>query len=438
MTPAGQAPNAWRVLVLLFLANLLNFFDRTLPAVVAEPLRKEWSLSDLQLGLVSTAFVLVYAIAGLPLGRWADRGSRRTILALGLTVWSVFTGAAAMVSGYVGYFLVRMGVGVGEACYAPTANSLIGDLFPSSRRARALSLFMLGLPLGVMLAFFTVGPMVQAFDSWRAPFVVAAIPGLLLAVAILRIREPARGAADAVPSDAAPVARPIRTLLSIPTFRWIVGSGLTFNFATYAINGFIVPLLQRHYGLPIGQAAIYAGLITGATGLVGLATGGWIADRLHQRSEHARLRFCASALAGATLATAAALTLGGASVALFTALFAAGVLAYYSYYACVYPALHDVVAPRLRGSAFAVYFAAMYLLGGAFGPAAVGALSDRLARAAMHAAGTEVMDECFKAAGLYGAMYLVPVMLGATAVFVYLASRRFAADARAMRAGVIV
>ena len=107
------------------------------------------------------------------------------------------------------------------------------------------------------------------------------------------------GALDALDraiDAAAPVARPIRTLLSIPTFRWIVGSGLTFNFATYAINGFIVPLLQRHYGLPIGRAAIYAGLITGATGLVGLATGGWIADRLHQRSEHARLRFCAPQL----------------------------------------------------------------------------------------------------------------------------------------------
>jgi MFS family permease len=423
------------VLFLLFLANLLNFYDRTLPAVVAEPMRKEWGLSDFQLGLVTTAFVVVYAIAGLPLGRWADRGSRRTILALGLTVWSVFTGAAALVSGYVGYFLVRMGVGIGEASYAPTANSLIGDLFPPSKRARAISLFMLGLPLGVMLAFFTVGPMVQALGSWRAPFVVAAVPGLLLALFLFRIREPARGAADAMQPDAAPPARPIRTLLAIPTFRWIIGSGLSLNFAAYAINSFIVPLLQRHFGLPIGQAALYAGLITGATGLVGLIMGGWLADRLHQRSEHARLRFSALALVAASLATAAALATGGTSAALFTALFAAGVLAYYSYYACVYPALLDVVAPRLRGTAFAVYFAAMYLLGGAFGPAAVGALSDHLAKTAMVAAGSNAMSESFKAAGLYNAMYLVPVMLGATALCVYLASRRFAADARAMRAG---
>lgn len=435
MSDDRQAPNAWRVLFLLFLANVLNFFDRTLPAVVAEPMRKEWGLSDLQLGLVTTAFVVVYAIAGVPFGRWADRGSRPTILALGLTVWSGFTGAAALVSGYVGYFLVRMGVGIGEACYAPTANSLIGDLFPPARRARAISLFMLGLPLGVMLAFFTVGPMVQAFDSWRAPFVVAAIPGLLLAWVIYRIAEPARGAADALAVDTAPVARPIRTLLAIPTFRWIVASGLSLNFAAYAINSFIVPLLQRHFGLPIGQAALYAGLITGATGLLGLATGGWLADRLHQRSEHARLQFCALALFAAAAATVAALGLGGSSVALFAGLFAAGVLGYYSYYACVYPALIDVVAPRLRATAFAVYFAAMYLLGGAFGPAVVGALSDALAQAAMRSAGSEQMNEGFKAAGLYDAMYLVPAMLAATALFVFLASRRFAADARAMRSG---
>jgi len=434
MATDRQAPNAWRVLILLLLANLLNFFDRTLPAVVAEPMRKEWGLSDFQLGLVSTAFILVYAIAGLPLGRWADRGSRRTILALGLATWSAFTGAAAWVSGYVGFFLVRMGVGVGEACYAPTANSLIGDLFPSEKRARAISVFMLGLPLGVMLAFFTVGPMVQALGSWRAPFVVAAVPGLLLAVVLYFIREPARGAADAAPSDAAPVARPIRTLLAIPTFRWIIGSGLSLNFVAYSINSFVVPLLQRHFQLPIGKAALLAGLITGLTGLVGLIAGGWLADHLHQRSENARLRFCAMALFASAAATLVGLVAGSASVALFTTLFALGVLAYYSYYACVYPALHDVVAPRLRGTAFAVYFAAMYLLGGAFGPAVVGALSDYLALAAMRASGAEAMTEGAKAAGLYGAMYLVPVMLAFTALFIYLASRRFAADARAMRA----
>ena len=109
---------AWRILFLLFLANLLNFFDRVIPAVVAEPIRKEWGLSDVQLGLVFSAFTIVYAIAGLPLGRLADTGSRRKIMGWGLAAWSVFTGATGAAWSYASFFVVRLFVGVGEASYA--------------------------------------------------------------------------------------------------------------------------------------------------------------------------------------------------------------------------------------------------------------------------------------------------------------------------------
>lgn len=169
MTASTQAPNAWRVLALLFAANLLNFFDRTLPAVVLEPIRREWNLSDFQLGLISTVFVLVYAVAGLPLGRWADRGSRRLLLALGLAVWSLFTGASGLATSFAAFLWLRIAVGIGEASYAPAANSLIGDLFPPEKRARAIGVFMLGLPVGLLLVYFSVGPIVAAFGSWRAP-----------------------------------------------------------------------------------------------------------------------------------------------------------------------------------------------------------------------------------------------------------------------------
>ncbi|HCN46304.1 MAG TPA: MFS transporter, partial [Pseudomonas sp.] len=190
-----QAANAWRILFLLFLANLFNFFDRTIPAIVIEPIRLEWHLSDMQIGLIGTAFTLVYAIAGLPLGRLADTGSRSKVMGWGLTVWSGLTAVNGMVGSFWSFLLVRMGVGIGEASYAPAANSLIGDLFPAERRARAMGIFMLGLPLGLLLAFFTIGAMVQYFGSWRAPFFIAAVPGLLLAIFMFFIREPARGAA---------------------------------------------------------------------------------------------------------------------------------------------------------------------------------------------------------------------------------------------------
>ena len=174
-----QADNAWRVLFLLFLANLFNFFDRAIPSIIIEPIRLEWSLTDFQIGLLGTAFTIVYAIAGLPLGRMADTGSRKKIMGWGLLVWSGLTAVNGAVTSVWSFLLVRRGVGVGEASYGPAANSLIGDLFPANRRARAMGIFMLGLPLGLLLAFFTTGAMVQAFDSWRAPFFIAAVPGIV-------------------------------------------------------------------------------------------------------------------------------------------------------------------------------------------------------------------------------------------------------------------
>jgi MFS family permease len=131
MQNSTQAANAWRILFLLFLANLFNFFDRTIPAIIIEPIRMEWHLSDFQLGIIGTAFTLVYAIAGLPLGRMADTGSRSKLMGWGLAVERV-DGGQRHGRQFWSFLLVRMGIGIGEASYAPAANSLIGDLFPGS------------------------------------------------------------------------------------------------------------------------------------------------------------------------------------------------------------------------------------------------------------------------------------------------------------------
>ncbi len=429
----GQAENAWRVMVLLFLVNMLNFFDRTIPAVVLEPIRKEFSLNDLELGALNAAFVVIYAVAGIPLGRMADTKSRKKILSLGLAAWSALTAATGLAWNYVSLILVRLGVGVGEATCAPAATSMIGDLFPAEKRARAMGVFMLGLPIGLVLAFFTVGAMVKAFDSWRAPFFIAAIPGFILAIFVLMIREPARGAAeekDVVGAD--PIANPVRKILRIKTMWWIILTGVTVNFAAYAGNAFMVPLLQRFYGLPIAQAAVITGCIVGVTGLIGLTVGGHIADKIHQRSETGRLRYGAVMLFVAAAATFLALRQGKDALTAFAVLFGIGWLTYYSYYTTVYPALQDVVEPRLRATAMALYFAGMYLLGGAAGTVVVGGLSDSLARRAMEAAGATEMTDVFRAIGLHDAMYLIPVTLLATAFFVVLASFSFAGDHKAM------
>lgn len=464
MSHGSRPSNPWRVLFLLFLANLFNFFDRTIPAILNEPIRHEWGLNDLQLGIIAAAFTVIYAVAGLPLGRLADRGSRTKVMGWGIAVWSGFTAANAFAWSFGSFLVARMGVGVGEASYAPAANSLIGDLFPAERRSRALGIFMLGLPMGLMLAFFTVGPLVAAFGDWRAPFVVAALPGLVLAALMFLIREPERGASEKVrgagpggagaaegaSADAASVeaakmeaakvtakiaaAGPVRTVLGTRTILWLILSGITVNFSAYAGNGFLVPMIQRYFGLELTAAAVTTGFIVGVTGLVGLTLGGWVADAVYRRSERGRLVFGAGSLVAAALATAAALASGRESVTLFAALFGLGWLAQYSYYTSVYPAIQDVIEPRLRATAVALYFAGMYLLGGAFGPVVVGGLSDALAQSAMAAAGAAEMTDAFRAVGLHDAMFLIPVTLLLTAVFVFLASRSFAADARRMQA----
>ncbi|WP_339510581.1 spinster family MFS transporter [Pseudomonas sp. RL_15y_Pfl2_60] len=433
MQPTQQAANAWRILFLLFLANMFNFFDRTIPAIIIEPLRKEWSLSDLQLGLVGTAFTIVYAIAGVPLGRMADTGARRKIMGWGLAAWSGLTAVNGMAWNFWSFLLIRMGIGIGEASYAPAANSLIGDLFPAHKRARAMGIFMLGLPIGLLLAFFTIGSMVRIFDSWRAPFFIAAVPGLLLAVMMFLIKEPTRGAAERVAVATTKVEKPLRKVLAIRTFWWLVLAGLAFNFATYACNSFMVPMLQRYFLLPLEQAAVATGVIVGLTGLVGLTLGGWVADKIHQRSETGRLLFAALSMLIAALATGYALFSGRIEVAVFVGVFSLGWLFSYNFYTCVYTAIQDVVEPRLRATAMALFFAGLYLLGGGLGPLAVGLLSDHFAQAAMLAAGASEMNEAFKAVGLHDAMYLIPVALFLTMLALVQASLCFAADAQRMQ-----
>lgn len=436
MQPNQQAANAWRILFLLFLANLFNFFDRTIPAIIIEPIRLEWGLSDLQLGLIGTAFTIVYALAGVPLGRMADTGARRKIMGWGLAAWSGLTALNGMAWNFWSFLLIRMGVGIGEASYAPAANSLIGDLFPAHKRARAMGIFMLGLPLGLLLAFFSIGAMVQAFGSWRAPFLIAALPGLILALFLFFIREPARGAAESMPVSSAAVQQPLRKVLAIRTFWWLVLAGLAFNFAAYACNAFMVPMLQRYFGLGLQQAAMATGVIVGLTGLVGLTLGGWVADKVHQRWANGRLLFAALSMLVACLCSAWALTAGRIDTALFVAVFSLGWLFSYNFYTCVYTAIQDVIEPRLRATAMALFFAGLYLLGGGLGPLAVGWLSDHYAQAAMLAAGASEMTEAFKAVGLHDAMLLIPVALLLTLLALLQAARCFQTDAVRMREGL--
>src|SRR6202790_1253087 len=279
------------ILLLLFLINLMNFFDRTIPAVVLEPIRKEFGLDDTALGLLGASFTLIYAVAGVPLGYLADRFRRTRILAAGLTAWSLLTAASGLAWSFMSFFWIRLLVGVGEASCAPAANSLIGDLFPSEKRAR---------PLGLLLAFSLVGALAQNY-GWRVPFYLAAIPGLVVAVMMLFAAEPVRGSQETYAIDATTALdRPMRRILAIPTVWWIIASGATVNFAAYAMGTFLPTMLIRYHGVSIGRAGVIAAIVLGATGLVGLLAGGWLADYLHKRFLRGRLLLASCTMLVAT------------------------------------------------------------------------------------------------------------------------------------------
>ncbi|HYM09658.1 MAG TPA: MFS transporter, partial [Bryobacterales bacterium] len=249
---------------LLFAVNLLNFYDRYIISTVNEPIRKQYGFSDTQLGWLGTAFILLYAVIGVPLGRLADRWNRKKLLSLGLLLWSALAALSGAAFGFWSLFLTRLGMGVGEAACAPTASSLIGDYYPASRRAWALSIFMLGLPLGIMLSSFVSSAVAQAY-GWRAAFFVAGVPGLLVALAILALlEEPARGAAESSPVGARRrPGSPYLLVLSIPTMWWIIASGALHNFNMYALAGFLPSFLMRTHGVSLRQAGFVSGVLFG-------------------------------------------------------------------------------------------------------------------------------------------------------------------------------
>ena len=406
-----EKKQAQYALFVLFGINLMNFYDRQIPAAVTELLRLEWQLNDTQLGVLATAFTLIYAVAGVPLGRLADRGARTKVLAYGVTFWSALTAASGLAINYWTMFAARLGVGIGEASCSPAANSLIGDLYPAQRRARAISVFMLGLPIGIFLSNLISGSLAQAYN-WRVPFFVAVIPGLLLAVFALRIREPKRGAAESyqISASSAPIESPYRSVLGIPTMWWIILSGALHNFNAYAVNAFMPAFLGRYHGLSLQQANTISAFVLGAVGVVGLLAGGWAADLMRSKRANGRLLLSAISLAVSTPCVYLALGQPKGSMLPFIILMGIGWMLIYVYYVTVYPAIQDVVEPGLRGTAMALYFFAMYVLGGSFGTTILGWLSDLFARRAMEQAGATVMEPAFRAAGLHSAFYVVPVV----------------------------
>jgi predicted MFS family arabinose efflux permease len=423
----------WTLFV-LFLLNTLNFFDRNVLGAVVEPLRREWQLGDAQVGWIGTAFTLLYAVVGLPLGRLADARRRTWLLAGGAFFWSAMTALSSLATGFAGLFAARMGVGIGEAVCAPTATSLIGDLFPSSRRGRATAVFMLGLPVGLGLSYVVGGAVAQAW-GWRAAFLVAGLPGLLAAALCLALPEPARGSAEPHPIGAERRSETALALLAqTPTLAWIILSGALHNFNMYALATFVPALLTRHHGLSVREAGALSGVMFGVFGGVGMMAGGWIGDRVAAHREGGRLWTSAVALAISVPLLLLFLGQPRGEVGWALLFVCPALLLMYLYYAPVYATIQDVVEPSRRGTAMAVYFCAMYILGASLGPVGTGMLSDRLARRATARAGSPAVTEAFRAQGLHEAMYVVPALSVALTLVLFAGSRASVRDRRELTA----
>jgi len=427
---------AFTLLVLVGI-NTVNFYDRQVLGAVQEKIRKEWSLSDSQLGWLGTAFILLYAVVGLPLGRLADRARRKWVLAAGVGLWSALTFASGFAWSFWSLFALRLGVGVGEASCAPVASSLIGDLVPAERRARAMSLFMIGLPLGLALSFFVSGTVAERYD-WPAAFFIAGVPGLLLAAAAMFLPDPARGGAETAsqrPATEAPTfAAVARRVLALPTMWWIIVSGALHNFNMYALGQFISSFLIRYHKLTVAQAGDISALVYGC-GALGIFAGGWLGDRAFRRRVSGRLNVAWIGLAAAIPFLLLALEAPRGEVWLSVAGLLPGCLLLYAYYGTVYATIQDIVAPSMRGTAMAIYFCAMYCLGAALGPVGTGRVSDFLSARAAAADGAAIVTEVHKAVGLHDAMYLIPALNAVLVVVLFAASRTVTRDIRKASVG---
>lgn len=402
-------------LAVLFLVNVLNYYDRQALGALAEPLRHEFALSDTQLGALSTVFIVVYAVAGLPLGRLADRSIRKRMLAIGVACWAGLTSVGGAAASYAFLAVTRIGVGIGEAVCAPVVVSWIGDLVAVEERARAMAGFMMAVPIGVMLSSSVTGPAAQA-HGWRIALALAGAPALLLAPVVAALPEPDRASG----ARSGPHHAGLRELAKTRSLWWIAASGAILNFALYSFSAFLPAFLQRYHGLSIAQAGVWTGVGSGAAGILGAVAAGVCGDRIIRRWKNGRLLLAAGAsLTAAPLAlTAIRVAAGNAGRALALLMPAYGLLQ--MYYGLVYAAINDIVAPELRGTAMAAYLLVTYLGGAAFGPLLTGMLSDRLAR---QAAGGFGVTEAARAIGLHQAMYVVPALAIALAAVLWAGAR---------------
>ena len=403
--------SVWRVLAIpaLVVVGLLNYLDRALPAVLAESIKNDLVLSDTALGLINGfGFLLVYALAGVPIARVADRGRQAGVISVSLGFWSLMTLAGCAVANAWQLAVTRMGVALGEAGSLPASHAYLTQRYPPERRALALSMLSLAVPLGNSIGLVAGGLLGREF-GWRGTFVLMGLLGLLLAplvFAVLKKAEPQVPISRVEARDRPPGT--FRDIGHNRSLTMILAGASLVAIGGYAAIAFVPAFLMRVHGLALHSVGVQYGLAAGAAGIVALLMTGWWSDRVVAQGATSPLNVVVVMILAVVPFSTLAFLVSDARLAL--ALVTVGSVVPVAYLAPVVATLHRLVPESRRAQVSALMLLCTALVGGV-GPLAVGVVSDML-----HATHGN--------ASLRIAMLIIPAAYAGAATAFWVAARR--------------
>jgi len=363
-------------LILLLVIYIVNNVDRQIMNILVEPVKKDLGLSDGQIGwLIGGSFALFYTVAGFPIARLADRGNRRNIIAVALVVWSAMTVACGLARTFPQLLAARIGVGVGEAGCTPPAHSMISDTFPLEKRATAISIYGLGVPIGMLIGLAFGGYLADEI-GWQAAFMVVGFPGLVLAlIAYWTLEEPTRGAFDARGDRAIEsVGDSWRFMARLPAIRHMLAAAGLQTLYLAGVAAFHSSYLVRVHGLSVTQAGLWLGLIAGGAGGFAVYISGVLADRLGRID--LRWHWWLPALGNLVSLPFSILAYTADDATSAIVWLAVSTVGSLQYSALTHAVLQGLVKPRMRATMSATALFSMNAVGFGVGPVVVGELSD--------------------------------------------------------------
>ena len=388
---------AWYAVVVLTIAYIVSFLDRQLLALVVEDVKADLVLTDTQVSLLlGFAFALFYTTMGIPIGRLADKKSRKTIIGIGITCWCIMTAACGVAKNYTQIFLARVGVGVGEATLSPSSLSMISDYFPVEKRGRAMGFFNMGVSVGSGIALIVGGliidyvkdsptivlPFIGEIFAWQALFLYVGLPGLLVAALVTTIKEPPRKgkiqitSEDGKATDTISIPQTIKFLWKRhQAYGWLFLSMACSVLMGYAFLSWLPAMYIRTYQIGIGTVALWQGVAFLVGGPFGATMSGWLGDVLFKKwdkTAHVKL-FAYSMI---VLTVTAALVPLMPSYQLATLMFVPQIIMAAGQTALAPVAIINITPNQMRGQVIAIYFFVISMTGYTLGPTSVALLTD--------------------------------------------------------------